>query len=134
LLVTTVLLVLAFGHFVVRPAAERLAQGLGGLAAAIATQAAAALSQTHALACQAIEQDVLVQELLGGHVTCAPVEEVTWLEPYGGEIIEFQVVVTGDTGQQGTASVVASLQPAGPRLESIVISGDEGGVLLLPLP
>jgi len=126
--------VLAFGHFVVRPAAERLAQGIGGLAAAIATQAAVALSQTHALACQAIEQDVLAQELLGGQLSCAPIEEVTWLESHGGETLEFQFAVTSDTGQQGTALVVARLQPDSPRLESVVVTGDDGAVLLLPLP
>ena len=83
-LVGGLLLLVAFGYFVSRPAAERLLQGLGGLAAVIATQAAEALTQTHALACQAIEQDPSVQELLEGEIICTPVEDVTWLEPRDG--------------------------------------------------
>jgi hypothetical protein len=128
------LLLVAFGYFVVRPAAERLIQGPGGLATAIATQTFEALSQTHAIACQAIELDPSVQQLLGGEITCASVENVTWLQPRDGETLEFEFAVTSDSGKQGTALVVAKLHQDGPKLESIVVNGDEGSVLLLPLP
>ncbi len=128
------LLLVAFGYFVVRPATERLLQGLGGLAAAIATQTFESLSQTHALACLAIELDPSVQHLLGGEITCAPVDGVTWRQPRDGETLEFEFSVTSDSGKKGTALVVARLHQDGPEIESIVVNGDEGSVLLLQLP
>lgn len=128
------LLLVAFGYFVVRPAAERLLQGLGGLASVIATQTVETLSQTHALACLAVELDPSVQQLLGGQITCASLENVTWLQPRDDETLEFEFAITSDSGKRGTALVAARLRQDGPKLESIVVNGDEGSVLLLPLP
>lgn len=127
------MLLVAFGYFVVRPAAERLLQGLGGLAAVIATQASEAIVRTHAIACRAIEQDPAVQALLAGPVTCAPAEDATWLPPLG-QRVAFEFAVESDSGKQATAYVVATLFEDGPRLESIVVSGDAGSVLVLALP
>jgi len=125
---------LAFGYFVVRPAAERLLQGLGGLASVIVTQTVETLSLTHALACLTIELDPTVQQLLGGQITCASVENVTWLQPRDDETLEFEFAVTSESGKRGTARVAARLHQDGPKLESIVVTGDEGSVLVLSLP
>lgn len=129
-----VLLVLAFGHFVVRPAAERIAQGLGGLATMIAAGAAQALAQSHELACQAIEQDVYARELLGSELVCAPLEHVTWLPTRDGETVEFQFEVVSSTGKRATALLVARMEQDGPQIESVVLTNDEASVLLVPLP
>jgi hypothetical protein len=127
------ILLFAFGYFVVRPAAERLLQGIGGLAAVIATQAAETLTQTYAQACQAVEQDPAVQGLLGGQITCAPIENVSWQQPSDSETLAFEFEVQSDSGKQGTVVVVAKLHSDGPVFESIVVRGDEQSVLLLPV-
>jgi hypothetical protein len=128
------LLLLAFGFFVVRPALDRLGRSLGGLAVVAAAQVASVLGHTHATACQSIEQDPSVHMLLGGSVTCAPVEDVTWHQPRDSELLEWEFAITSDTGRQGTAVAVARILTDGPALESIIVSGEDGSVLLLPLP
>ena len=50
------------------------------------------------------------------------------------QTLEFEFAGTSDSGKQATAFVVAKLGQDGPQFDSIVVTGDEGSVLLLPLP
>ncbi len=133
-----VLLLVTLGFLVVRPAAQNLLQGLSQgfnqVVGTAMTQTASLLTQTYALACLKVEQDIAVQTLFGGQITCSPIEDVKWLRSPDAHSLVFEFSIQSESGLQGTAVATAHLQNDRLRIESILVAGDNGALMVTPLP
>ncbi len=130
-LIAVVLAVALLGHFVIRPALEsalpRIGQGL-----AVFLQGIAQFAQIeYAQACDRIENDPQLAVLLGGPITCPPIEQVHWLDSQGREELAFTFPISGPLAS-GEAHVVVPIVGDQPGPASITVTLADQSVLVLP--
>ena len=120
-LIAVVLVVALLGHFVIRPALESALQRIGqGLA--VFLQGIAQFAQIeYVQACDRIEQDPQLAVLLGGPVTCPPIEQVHWLDSQGREELAFAFPISGPLAS-GEAHVVVPIVGDQPGPASITVT------------
>jgi hypothetical protein len=129
-LIAFVLVVALLGHFVIRPALEsalpRIGQGL-----AVFLQGIAQFAQIeYATACDRIEHDPQLAVLLGGPITCPPIEQVHWLDSQGREELAFSFPINGPLAS-GEAHVVVPIVGDQPGPASITVALPNGMKLQL---
>jgi hypothetical protein len=127
------ILLVAFGYFVVRPLAERVLQGAIAVVGAIAQGAAVAAQMVYADACHRVELSPEARALLGDPLVCAPIEDVQWLEPPDNQHLAFQFKVSGPRGD-GEVHVVAAADQTGMRITSLDVTGPTETIALPVMP
>ena len=134
-LIAVVLVVAVLGHFVLRPAFDRL-YGAGqhalGQGLSVVLQGIAQFVQIeYAQACDRIEHDPQLAVLLGGPVLCPPIEQVQWLDSQGREELAFTFPIRGPLASV-EAHVVVPIIGALPGPASITVTLADQSVLVLP--
>ena len=136
-LAAILVMLFAFGYFVVKPLVETAVQGATAVLNELVEDAvkglATFMTNLYNGACQRVEQSDAVKTLVGEPIQCAPIEECEWLQAGDRNELEFKFEFTGPEGTL-EAHVVAVATKTGFELKSIDITGPAGEVTLLLEP
>jgi Cytochrome oxidase complex assembly protein 1 len=125
-------LLAAFGYFVVKPLVERVVAGAGAVIGAFAEVAAEAAQLGFEMASDQVQQSPEARAILGEPIECAAVEQTEWIDAQGRNELEFRFAVSGPKGA-GVAYVIAVPSETGIELKRVEITGPDGEVVALPV-
>jgi hypothetical protein len=131
-LMVLVIICLLFGWFVVKPVVEGLATGLVNVAIQTLGALGPLMQQPYALACQQIEQNEQVQDMLGAPLTFAPLEKTTWQSLSDSQDMEVTIEVSGWRGS-GEARLVVRPSAEAFELQCLTVTGPMGEFIELPV-
>ena len=121
-----------FGWFVVKPAVEGLVTGLVNVAIQTLGALGPLMQQPYALACQQVERNEQVQDVLGVPLTFAPLEKTNWQPLPDSQDMEVTIEVNGWRGA-GEARLVVRPGADAFELQRLTVTGPLGEFIELPV-